>query len=124
MSECLKCKKEYIPKRQGGKFCSTNCRVAYNQKVKRGYAIPNPPASDEAYLSEKLALVGRLATPLADAIGLSIEARPNDFQQQVNDLIRYCATFSDNSVIDGVQRRQKLRLAAENREQSDKTIGK
>lgn len=32
MKECLNCKKEYEPKRDTSKFCSTSCRVRYHQK--------------------------------------------------------------------------------------------
>lgn len=32
MKECLWCKKEYEPKKDTSKFCSTSCRVMYNRK--------------------------------------------------------------------------------------------
>ena len=35
MMNCLKCQKEYIPKRVGGLFCSASCGNSYRQKHKR-----------------------------------------------------------------------------------------
>ncbi len=32
MKECLNCTKAFEPKKPHGKFCSANCRVAYNRK--------------------------------------------------------------------------------------------
>lgn len=32
--KCLKCEKEFIPKRETAKFCSTNCRVKWHVKNK------------------------------------------------------------------------------------------
>lgn len=32
MKECLWCKKEYEPKKDTSKFCSTSCRVMWNKK--------------------------------------------------------------------------------------------
>lgn len=32
MKECLWCKKEYEPKKETSKFCSTSCRVMWNRK--------------------------------------------------------------------------------------------
>jgi len=36
MKECLNCKKEYEPKRDSSKFCSTSCRVRWYQKHSKG----------------------------------------------------------------------------------------
>jgi len=52
---CLKCGNELVRKRQGAKFCETNCRVAYNQQLKRDDIIKNKAVvEDEAYLAEML----------------------------------------------------------------------
>ena len=52
---CLKCGNELIEKRQGAKFCETNCRVAYNQQLKRDGVIRNKAVvEDEVYLAEML----------------------------------------------------------------------
>lgn len=60
-AQCQKCGKDYEPKRRGGKFCSTSCRVVQHQLVKRGKAWTNPTTADEQYLAHKLEAVGRSA---------------------------------------------------------------
>ena len=70
-AQCQKCGKDYEPKRRGGKFCSTSCRVVQHQLVKRGEAWTNPTTADEQYLAHKLEAVGRSAAEvLAQVEGL------------------------------------------------------
>ena len=60
-AQCQKCGKDYKPKRRGGKFCSTSCRVVQHQLIKRGEAWGKPANGDERYLADKLVAVGRSA---------------------------------------------------------------
>jgi hypothetical protein len=98
--QCQKCGKDYEPKRRGGKFCSTSCRVVQYQRIKRGEAWGNPVTGNERYLAEKLVAVGRSATQvLAQVEGLSIA----EGFQQLQGLARGWAHVADNTVIEKVQ---------------------
>jgi hypothetical protein len=56
MKECLNCKKEYQPKRDSSKFCSTSCRVGWYQKHSKGKKKVTPTNMQELY-TEMLALI-------------------------------------------------------------------
>lgn len=62
MQVCQKCGKEYEPKRRGGKFCSTSCRVVRYQLAKKGKQPASLHSGDEMYLARKLDAVGRSCT--------------------------------------------------------------
>jgi hypothetical protein len=40
MKNCLKCNKEFEPKKNTAKFCSTSCRVMYNRKHSKQSVTP------------------------------------------------------------------------------------
>lgn len=106
---CQKCGKEYEPKRRGGKFCSTSCRVVQYQRGKQGKAWLVPPTGDEVYLAEKLAAVGRSAQEvLTKATGLPIKEELT----ALRELVWAWAGANNNSVIEGIQRREQQELAA------------
>lgn len=121
MSQCLKCQKEYIPKRRGGKFCSVSCRVGYHQQVQRGHSIKNPPTSDEVYLVEKMLAVGKLATKLLQDMSLPKEQRPSDLFARSKELAALFTTFTNNSIVEGIQRREVERKQADYKAYRDKT---
>lgn len=50
MKLCLNCNKEFEPKKPHGKFCSANCRVAYNRKNPQK-PIPVSPCMREMFNS-------------------------------------------------------------------------
>lgn len=50
MKQCLNCQKEFEPKKPHGKFCSANCRVAYNRKNPQK-PIPVSPCMQEMFNS-------------------------------------------------------------------------
>lgn len=96
IAQCQKCGKNYEPKRRGGKFCSTSCRVVQHQLVKRGEAWTNPRSGDEQYLANKLDAVGRSSVEvLAQVEGLSIE----EGFAQLKALVQGWTGINDNSVI-------------------------
>jgi hypothetical protein len=121
MSECLKCQKEYIPKRRGGKFCSVSCRVGYHQKVQRGHSIVNPPTSDEVYLVEKMLAVGKLASKLVEDMSLPKEQRPTDLFTRTKELASLFVTFTNNTIVESIERREAERKKAEYKAYRDKT---
>lgn len=109
IAQCQKCGKEYEPKRRGGKFCSTSCRVVQHQRGKQGEAWPIPPTSDEVYLADKLAAVGRSAQEaLAKVAGLAVEAELAELRQ----LVRAWTGNTNNSVIERIQGRERQDLMA------------
>lgn len=112
MAICLNCKKEYIPKRRGGKFCSTSCRVSYWEKVQRGHAIANPPSTKEVHLAEKLAIVAGLARSLNEERSLPKEQRQQSLSVQLDAFLKYCISLSGDGVIEDVQLRDKLQNSA------------
>jgi hypothetical protein len=109
-AQCQKCGKDYEPKRRGGKFCSTSCRVVQHQLVKKGQAWPNPPNGDERYLADKLVAVGRSATealaqveglPAAEAFG------------RLRALVQGWAGVAHNSIIEKVQYNEQQEMNAQ-----------
>ncbi len=111
IAQCQKCGKDYEPKRRGGKFCSTSCRVVQHQLVKRGEASGKPTSGDERYLADKLVAVGRSATealaqvkglPAAEAFG------------RLRALVQGWAGVAHNSIIEKVQynEQQEMRTQA------------
>jgi predicted amidophosphoribosyltransferase len=110
IAQCQKCGKDYEPKRRGGKFCSTSCRVVQHQLIKRGEAWRNPANGDERYLADKLVAVGRSATealeqvegmPAAEAFG------------RLRVLVQGWATVANNSIIEKVQYNEQQEMRAQ-----------
>jgi hypothetical protein len=107
---CQKCGKEYEPKRRGGKFCSTSCRVVKHQLVKRGRAWTNPTTADEQYLAEKLVAVGKSAQEVLTFVeGLPAEVAITAMRQLVEGWVR----VANNSIIDRIQYHQQQELKAQ-----------
>lgn len=108
-AQCHKCGKDYEPKRRGGKFCSTSCRVVQHQLVKRGEAWTNPTTGDEQYLANKLEAVGRTSVDvLAQVEELPIE---KGFAQ-LKALVQGWTGINDNSVIRNILRHERKARAA------------
>ncbi|SNS08228.1 hypothetical protein [Hymenobacter mucosus] len=108
--QCQKCGKDYEPKRRGGKFCSTSCRVVQHQFIKRGEAWGKPASGDERYLADKLVAVGRSATealvqveglPAAEAFG------------RLRALVQGWAGVANNSIIEKVQYNEQQEMNAQ-----------
>lgn len=121
MSECLKCNKEYIPKRRGGKFCSVSCRVGYHQQVQRGHSIQNPPTGDEVYLAEKMMAVAGMAARLVEDMNLPKEQRPADLFTRSKELASFFVSFANNSIVHSIQHRESERKKAAYKAHRDKT---
>lgn len=110
IAQCQKCGKDYEPKRRGGKFCSTSCRVVQHQLIKRGEAWGKSASGDERYLADKLVAVGRSATealvqvegmPAAEAFG------------RLRALLQGWAGVAHNSVIEKVQYNEQQEMKAQ-----------
>jgi predicted amidophosphoribosyltransferase len=95
-AQCQKCGKDYEPKRRGGKFCSTSCRVVHHQLVKKGQAWTNPKSGDEQYLANKLDAVGRSSVEVLTQVkALPIE----EAFAQLKSLVQGWTSINDNSII-------------------------
>ena len=110
IAQCQKCGKDYEPKRRGGKFCSTSCRVVQHQLVKKGQAWPNPANGDERYLADKLVAVGRSAT---EAL-VQVEGLPaGEALNQLRALVQGWARVANNSIIEKVQYNEQQEMRAQ-----------
>ncbi len=99
IAQCQKCGKDYEPKRRGGKFCSTSCRVVQHQLVKRGEAWPNPASGNERYLADKLTAVGRSSQEVLTKVkGLPAEVE----LVELRALVQGWAGVANNSVIERI----------------------
>jgi len=99
LAQCQKCGKAYEPKRKGGKFCSTSCRVVQHQQVKRGRLWPNPNTGDELYLANKLVAVGRSSQETL----AKVQSLPADEAIEVlRRLVEGWAGASNNSIIERI----------------------
>ena len=100
MMKCLKCQKEYNPKRSDKLFCGESCGNAYRQQQKRdalkkarlvgeGLAIKNPLTKDEEFLWYALADVANTAMRLTVDAKLPDDKRPADFGVRVDAFIEH-----------------------------------
>lgn len=109
-AQCQKCGKDYEPKRRGGKFCSTSCRVVQHQLVKRGEAWGKPASGDERYLADKLVAVGRSAT---EAL-VQVEGLPAaEAFSRLRALVQGWAGVAHNSIIEKVQYNEEQEMRAQ-----------
>ena len=110
IAQCQKCGKDYEPKRRGGKFCSTSCRVVQHQLIKRGEAWRNLANGDERYLADKLVAVGRSAT---EAL-VQVEGLPAaEAFSRLRALVQGWAGVANNSIIEKVQYNEQQELKAQ-----------
>ena len=110
--QCQKCGKDYEPKRRGGKFCSTSCRVVQHQLIKRGEAWRNPANGDERYLADKLVAVGRSATEAL--VQVEVEGLPAaEAFGRLRALVQGWAGVANNSIIEKVQYNEQQEMKAQ-----------
>ncbi len=107
--QCQKCGKDYVPKRQGGKFCSVSCRVVQHQLVKKGQVWPTPPTSDESYLAGIVVAVGRTAIDTLNQVeGLPVEAELAGLRA----LVQGWARVGNNYIVERIQYNEEQRMKA------------
>ena len=126
MMNCLKCQKEYNPKRRGGLFCRPSCGNSYRQQLKRneqlkaklvekGYAVKSPLTNEELELwrlFEGLAVAAKQI--LADR-NLPEEQRPADLRPRVNQLVKQCHNIGESELIIGIASRYRAQEEAAKR---------
>ena len=101
MSICVKCQKEYNPKRVGGRFCSVSCGNSYRQQRQRdeqkrtqavteGYAVERPLTEEELLLWSILLVLGADARRLLLDYELGVDKRPADMNKRLHTLLWNC----------------------------------
>lgn len=101
---CQNCQKEYQPKRRGGKFCSTACRVSAWEKAQPLSSAASQAGqevgTDELYLARKLDAYAqegsRLLAQMKDAQG------GTEAIHKMVELMQIIAGESENSVVQAV----------------------
>ena len=110
IAQCQKCGKDYEPKRRGGKFCSTSCRVVQHQLIKRGEAWGKPASGDERYLADKLVAVGRSAKEVLAEVE---ELPAAEAFSRLRVLVQGWAGVAHNSIIEKVQYNEQQEMKAQ-----------
>ncbi len=109
IAQCQKCGKDYEPKRRGGKFCSTSCRVVQHQLVKKGKAWSNPTTGDEQYLANKLDAIGHTSVEtLAQVKGIPVA----EGFARLEALVQAWTGLTDNTIIRRIKQHEQKALAA------------
>ena len=127
MMKCLKCQKEYIPKRIGGLFCGDSCGNSYRQKKKRdeqkkarlveqGLAVKNPLTESERGLWDILAGLEKTAIELHTILHLPTghEGRSN-IGLQLSSLVVDCKSIADSPVVQDIRVRFEAQQKVEER---------
>ena len=126
MMICLKCQKEYNPKRRGGLFCSVSCGNSYRQQLKRneqqkanlvkkGYAVENPLTNEELELWRCIEEVAATAKQILADRNLPVEQRPENLRFRVNQFVEDCKEKGDSQLISGIASRYRAQEEAAKR---------
>ncbi len=129
MIHCLKCQKEYIPKRAGGAFCSVSCGNSYRQQLKRneqkkarlveqGLAIEEPLTAGERGLWAILAEVKEKGLELNTILNLPLEhPGRTDIGPKLVKFVGDCKRIGDRPLVQelGVRMRAQQEVEARNK---------
>ncbi len=127
MMNCRKCQKEYIPKREGGFFCSDSCGNSYRQQNKRnelkktklveqGKAVENPLTDAEQELWAILSKLGGTARQLNFIANLPNEdAGRVGFGPRLLSFVTACMDTADNPLVQQIGVRVKAQQEMETR---------
>lgn len=105
MATCLKCEKEYIPKRRGGKFCSTNCRVSHHERGRKLQDLTGEYIPEELRLERLLKDVVQLADLLKGPLSMDHNVRGYRMNEDIQEFVAYCSSLQGG----GRDRDEKLR---------------
>lgn len=106
MMKCLKCQKQYIPKRIGGLFCGDSCGNSYRQKKKRdeqkkaklveqGLAVERPLTIEEIVLWDILSMLAGEANQIQVDEALPADKKPADLGMRKMRLVSYCKSSAE-----------------------------
>ena len=126
MMNCLKCQKEYNPKRRGGLFCKVSCGNSYRQQRKRneqqkakliekGYAVQSPLTNEELELWRLVEGLAAAAKQILADRNLPEEQRPADLRSRVNQLVEECHSLGKSELIMGIASRYRAQEEAAKR---------
>ena len=132
MMKCLKCHKEYSPKRRGGLFHSVSCGNSYRQQLKRneqqqakliekGHAVKNPLTKEELEFWFFVKGLAATATKLLADNNLRVEQRPVDLLTRVHQLVQECQEKGASQLMSEMASRYSAQEAAAERAKDDKT---
>lgn len=124
MMKCLKCQKEYNPKRVDGMFCKTSCGNAYRQQQKRntqkkgklvelGQAVKKPLTEEEAQLRSLLFGLVEEAKKLLAEKELPADKRPADWDERIGAILMNCQATGENELVKGLAVRFEAQQKAE-----------
>jgi hypothetical protein len=93
---CQHCTTVYTPRRKGGRFCSTNCRVAAWDKAQKSEEAQWLYQGEEYYLARKIDFLGEEASKLIPLL----EGTPTLAQlKQLRELLDRMQYERGNSVV-------------------------
>jgi len=93
---CQHCSTVYTPRRKGGRFCSTNCRVSAWDKAQKSEEAQWLYQGEEYYLARKIDFLGEEAGKLLPQLGDTITP---DQVQQIRTLLDRMQYERGNSVV-------------------------
>ena len=132
MMKCLKCQKEYSPKRRGGLFHSVSCGNSYRQQLKRneqqqakliekGHAVKNPLTKEELEFWFFVKGLAATATKILADNNLRVDQRPEDLRARVNQLVQECQEKGASQLMSEMASRYSAQQEAAERAKDDKT---
>jgi hypothetical protein len=130
MTKCLKCQKEFTPKRRGGFFCGDSCGNSYRQQLKRnenqkaklvekGHAVKNPLTNEELELWRFVTGVAAAAKQILADRNLPDEQRPGDLRSRVNQLVEQCQEKGESQLISEIASRYSAQEEAAKRAEAN-----
>ncbi len=86
---CQHCSTLYTPRRKGGRFCSTNCRVSAWDKAQKSEEAQWLYQGEEYYLARKIDFLGEEAERLLPLLGSTPTPEQLKQIQQLLDRMQY-----------------------------------
>jgi hypothetical protein len=96
LTTCQHCATVYTPRRKGGRFCSTNCRVAAWDKAQKSEEGQWLYQGDEYYLARKIDFLGEEAGKL---LSLLEDTPTPDQVKQIRQLLERLQYEGGNLVV-------------------------
>jgi hypothetical protein len=93
---CQHCSTVYTPRRKGGRFCSTNCRVSAWDKAQKSEEAQWLYQGEEYYLARKIDFLGEEAGKLLSQLS---DTMTPDQVKQIRTLLDRMQYERDNSVV-------------------------
>ena len=93
---CQHCSTVYTPRRKGGRFCSTNCRVSAWDKAQKSEEAQWLYQGEEYYLARKIDFLGEEAGKLLSLLGDTPTAEQ---LKQIRELLDRMQYERGNSIV-------------------------